>query len=338
MAEAAAGPKLVISRTPMRVSFAGGGTDLEAFYGREYGAVLSTTIDKYVYVTVKRHSPLFGENYRLNYAETEHVHDLDDVRNDIARECLRLVPVEPPVYISTVGDIPAASGLGGSSSFAVGLLKALHALRGERVSPAQLVAEASTVEIDMLGHPIGKQDQSAAAYGGLNFIRFLPEGTISLEPLSPVQFDLPGLFGRLLMFWTGITRNSSTILEEQRKNTESRMDYLRTMRDQAEDLNRLLRNGLDVDAFGRMLDEGWALKRRLASTISDGTIDGWYETAKAAGAVGGKICGAGGGGFLLLVAPPDRHARIREAMNGLEEIDIGYEPMGTRLLFPSQEG
>ena len=171
-----------MTRTPLRVSFAGGGTDLAAFYEREHGAVLSTAIDKYIYVTVKRHGDVFNERIRLNYYKSEQVQTIEEIENNIARECLRFLEIQPPIYISTVGDLPVASGLGGSSSFAVGLLNALHAYRGERVSAGQLAEEASYIEIDILKEPIGKQDQYAAAFGGLNFFCFKPGGSVTVEP------------------------------------------------------------------------------------------------------------------------------------------------------------
>ncbi len=322
---------------PLRVSFAGGGTDLADFYLREDGVVVNTAINKYVYVTIKRHGHIFREHYRLNYAETENVGDLEEIKNDIARECLRLVPVEPPLYISTVGDVPAESGLGSSSSFAVALLKGLHAMRGERSCPSQLVEEAVHVEIDVLGRPIGKQDHAAAAYGGLNCFRFLTNGSTSLEPHSPVRMDLEALFDHIQMFWTGISRDSASVLTEQKQNTEAKMEYLRAMRDQAEELNGLIRGELNIEVFGRLLDEGWRLKRELASAISNPKIDTWYERAREAGAVGGKLCGAGGGGFLLFVASPSRHDDIRRALGDLHEIFVRYEPGGARMLVPSSE-
>ena len=326
-------PNLVITRTPMRISFAGGGTDLPEFYKVEKGAVLSTAIDKYVYVTVKRHGTLHNETYRLNYAETEHAQELDDVKNEIARECLRLVPVEAPLYISTVGDVPASSGLGSSSSFSVGLLNALHALRGEAVSPAQLLDEAVTVEIDMLGHPIGKQDQAAAAYGGFNCFRFDTDGTVQLEPHSPLQTNFANLFDHFQMFWTGISRDSASVLEEQKRNTPGQMDHLRQMCDQAEQLNKRVRKDLNIESFGQTLDQGWQLKRSLASNITNNTIDAWYQAALDAGAIGGKICGAGGGGFLLFVTPLEHHENVRRALSDLKELPLNYEPRGSvRLL------
>ena len=326
-------PSLVITRTPMRISFAGGGTDLPDFFQRETGVVLSTAVDKHVYVTVKRHGELFGEAYRLNYAEAENVQSLDDVKNEIARECLRLVRVDTPLYISTVGDVPASTGLGSSSSFAVGLLNALHAIRGEEVSPAQLLDEAVRVEVDVLKHPIGKQDQAAAAYGGFNCFRFATNGTVQLEPHSPLQMNFKNLFDHLQLFWTGICRDSASVLKEQKSNTAERMESLRRMCGLAEQLNSQVRNDLDIRKFGQALDEGWHLKRSLASTISTSVIDAWYQKACNAGAFGGKICGAGGGGFLLFVTPPTHHGAVRHALSDLQELPFKYEPQGSlRLL------
>ena len=326
-------PRLVITRTPMRISFAGGGTDLPDFYKNESGVVLSTAINKYVYVTVKRHGELFNEAYRLNYAEAENVQSLDAVKNEIARECLRLVSVETPLYISTVGDVPASTGLGSSSSFAVGLLNALHAIRGEEVSPAQLLDEAVRVEVDVLKRPIGMQDQAAAAYGGFNCFRFATNGTVQLEPHSPLQMNFTNLFDQLQLFWTGISRDSASVLKEQKKNTADRMENLRRMCGLAEYLSNQVRDELDIENFGRVLDEGWRLKRSLASTITNNTIDAWYQKARDAGAIGGKICGAGGGGFLLFVSPPKHQDAVRRALSDLQELPFDYEPQGSlRLL------
>lgn len=327
-------PGLVVTRTPLRVSFAGGGTDLPDFYERDYGAVLSTTIDQYLYVTVKRHGELFGEGFRLNYSQTEHAATLDEVKNNIARECLRLLAIEPPVYISTVADLPEFSGLGSSSSFAVGLLNALHAYRGERVSAGQLAEEASHVEIDMLKRPIGKQDHYAAAFGGLNYFRFMADGRVAVEPQQHAPESLHRLFDHLSMFWTGIRRDATTVLTEQQLNTEEKRDILERMRDYARELQLLMRNGFDPLEFGRVLDRTWQLKRQVASTISNEQIDVWYERAKSAGAVGGKICGAGGGGFLLLVTPQERRGVVQQALRDMTEIAIRYEAQGSRVLLP----
>src|SRR5437870_6014622 len=227
---------LVVTRTPLRVSFAGGGTDLSDFYEHGHGTVFSTTIDKYIYVTVKRHGPVFDEQIRLNYSKSEQVNRIDEIENDIARECLRFLEIEPPIYVSTVGDLPASTGLGGSSSFAVGLLNALHAYRGERVSAGQLAEEASYIEIDVLKQPIGKQDQYAAAFGGLNCFSFKPGGGVIVEPQRLVNGALITLLEQFLTFWTGHQRDASSVLTEQKANTAQKMQSLMKMRDQVYEL------------------------------------------------------------------------------------------------------
>ncbi len=330
-------PHLVITRTPLRVSFAGGGTDLPGFYTQEAGAVLSTTIDKYLYVTVKRHGTLFDEGFRLNYSQTETVQRLDEVKNHIARECLRFLRVEPPVYISTIADLPEFSGLGSSSSFAVGLLNALHAFRGERISAGQLAEEASHIEIAVLKRPVGKQDHYAAAFGGLNLFSFLPDGGVKVEAMQTADGTLERLFDNVLMLWTGIQRDAGTVLREQNDRLDATRGLLQEMRGHAEQLQRLLRNGFEPSAFGRIMDETWQLKRRLASTITTEQIDDWYERAKQAGAIGGKICGAGGGGFLLLIAPPERREAVLNTVQDMTEISIRYEAQGSRVLLPYVE-
>jgi D-glycero-alpha-D-manno-heptose-7-phosphate kinase len=328
-------PRIVVTRTPLRVSFAGGGTDLADFYEQDYGAVFSAAIDKYIFVTVKRHSELFNEPIRINYSATEQVDTIDEIQNNIARECLRLLKVDPPIYISTVGDLPASTGLAGSSSFAVGLLHALHAYRGERVSPGQLAEEATHIEIDVLKEPIGKQDQYAAAFGGLNFFRFNPGGGVTIEPVRVDLTFLSQLFDHVLMFWTGIQRNASSVLTEQRRNIPDKMAFLKKMRDHAGQLQQLAAKGnFDPGAFGEILDESWRLKRQLASSISSPKIDEFYELARRAGAEGGKLCGAGNGGFLLFLVRAEKQRAVRQALSQLLEVPIRYEVHGSRVLLP----
>jgi D-glycero-alpha-D-manno-heptose-7-phosphate kinase len=329
-------PGLVVTRTPLRVSFAGGGTDLEEFYSRESGAVFSTAISRYVYVSVKRHGPVFDEQVRVTYSTSEMVGSVDAIQNDIARECLRFLGVEPPIYISTIGDLPDSSGLGGSSSFTVGLLNALHAYGGERVTAGQLAEEASHIEIDVLGQPIGKQDQYAAAFGGLNLFTFKPDGGVTVEPQRLANGAVAGLFERIMMFWTGHQRRTEAVLGEQKANTANKFDSLVRMRDQAHELQAKTCNGhIDTIGLGQVLDEGWQLKRGLASTITNPQIDDWYELATKAGARGGKILGAGGGGFLLFVVEPDRQDAVRSALSSLKEVPVWYEVHGSRVLFPA---
>jgi D-glycero-alpha-D-manno-heptose-7-phosphate kinase len=331
-------PGLVVTRTPLRVSLAGGGTDLPSFYEREYGAVLSTAIANYIYVTVKPHSPLFNEPVRVNYSKSEEVNRIDEIENDIARECLTFMEIEPPIYISTVGDHPASTGLGSSSAFAVGLLNALHAYRGERVTAGELAEEASHVEIDRLGRPIGKQDQYAAAFGGVNYFRFNPGGGVTVEPLSPKKDDLQNLFDHMMMFWTGHQRDAGAVLAEQRANTDRKLANLVRMREHAQELQGILCDGpVEPQHVGRLLHDGWQLKRELASTITNDQIDGWYERAIEAGADGGKLCGAGGGGCIVFIVVPERQDRVREALGDLIEVPISYEVHGSRVLLPPGE-
>ena len=321
-----------MTRTPLRISFAGGGTDFPAFYERESGAVFSTTINKYIYVTVKQHSELFDERIRLNYSENELVDWIDEIENAIARECLRLLEVDTRIYISTVTDIPGSSGLGSSGSFAVGLLKALYAYRGTHVSAGHLAEEAAYVEMEVLKRPVGKQDQYAAAFGGLNCLNFNPHGGVTVEPQQLPKGGLDDLFDCILLFWTGLTRDSSSILSEQNSNTARNMEHLLTMRDHACQLQVLMHDGFDPLAFGRVLDETWQLKRELANGITNSQIDIWYRRAKEAGALGGKVCGAGGGGFLLFIVPLECQDSVRRALGNLIEIPITYETQGSHLL------
>ncbi len=326
-------PRAVTTITPQRVGFAGGGTDLPAFYRQHGGAVLSSAIDKYIYVTVKRHSPLFNENYRLSYSKTEHVNSLDEIENDIARECLRLVDVEPPLFIATASDLPVSSGLGSSSSFAVGLLYALHTLRGEDVSAGQLAEEACHVELNVLGHPIGKQDQYAAAFGGLNYISFQQDDRVHLDSVWLPGNGSDGLFQNIMLFWTGIQRDANAVLREQNENIKHTGETLIRMREMAAQCRDLLLNDPeDIKQFGELLDAGWKAKRSLADTIASSETDRLYDLARKGGAVGGKIAGAGGGGFLLLLVLPENHDQVRAALSGMMDVPVAYEPRGARLL------
>lgn len=328
-------PRIVVTRTPMRVSFAGGGTDLPDFYEHEEGAVLSATVDRYVYVTVKQHSEIFNEPIRLNYSRTEQVNTTAEVENNIARECLRFLDIGPPIYISTVADMPASTGMGGSSAFAVGLLNALHAFRGELVTAGQLAEEACHIEIEVLKEPIGKQDQYAAAFGGMNLLRFARGGRVMVEPRPLVNGSAAYLFSNIMMFWTGHQRPAASILVEQKRNMPSTMAVLRRMRDDACKLFSLcLGPNVDLEQLGKSLQRGWDLKRSLASKISTSDIDDYYEAAIRAGAEGGKLCGAGGGGFLMFVVKPQNRKNVREVLGALPLVHVGYEVHGSRVLYP----
>ena len=332
---------LIVTRAPFRVSFAGGGTDLPSFYESGYGAVLSTTIDKYVYIMINRRNPLYGAGIddplqyriRLSYSSTENVQRSADLGHPIVREALSLLGLEEPMDIATMADVPAGTGLGSSGTFGVALLHALHLFKGEDVSRGQLAEEAAHIEINVLGRPVGKQDHYAAACGGLNMIQFLADGSVNIRPLARPELVQQKLFPSLMLLYTGVTRNAATVLSEQQANIERRQDDLLTMRDHAQQLEQLMDDGFHLQRFGEVLHETWMRKRKLAATISNSEIDHWYDRAIQAGALGGKICGAGGGGFLLLIVESDRRAAVREALSDLPEMSIGYEPQGSQAMF-----
>jgi D-glycero-alpha-D-manno-heptose-7-phosphate kinase len=326
---------IVTTRTPLRISFFGGGTDFPDYYRRDYGAVVSTTIDKYVYVTVKPHGPLFDEAFRLNYFKAEHVTAVEEIENDIAREAIRFCNMNRRLYISTVADVPAGSGLGSSSSFAVGLLHAFHTMKGQRITPAELAGSACRIEIDLIGKPIGKQDQYASAYGGLNYIRFNANDRVSITPLSLSEKNVGLLFLNLLLFWTGISRSADDILADQKQRIANNMRLLDATREIADRACELLHEPvLSIPLFGELLHEAWTVKQHLSPRIAEDRISTWYRRGLEAGAHGGKLCGAGGGGFLLFCAPPERHAAVKASLPELQPVEFSYDPLGTRILFP----
>ena len=327
-------PRAVTTITPQRISFVGGGTDLPPFYKDHDGGVISSAIDQYVYVTVKRHSPLFQEAYRLSYSKTEHAHKLDDIQNSIARECLRLVHVEPPLYIATAADLPASSGLGSSSSFSVGLLHALHILKGERVSPGQLAEEACEVEINILGNPIGKQDQYAAAFGGLNHIIFKKNGRVEIDHLVLQDNLVDKIFENSLLIWSGIQRDASNILSKQNKNLEKKLTGYNSLIDDSRNCKKMfLHPPKDfLKQFGELLEKTWQTKKSLEESISSTEIDEIHLQMKLLGGYGGKLSGAGGGGFLYEIVPKEIHPMVLNLYGSSKTLKVSYEPLGSRLL------
>ena len=327
-------PKAVTTITPQRLSFFGGGTDLPAYYENYEGEVISTAIDKYIYVTAKQHSPLFQESYRLSYSKTEHINSIDDIENDIARECIRLVDVEPPIYIATAADLPASSGLGSSSSFAVGLLNALHLLKGERVAAAQLAEEACQVEIEILGNPIGKQDQYAAAFGGLNHFSFKKNGRVEIDHLVLIDNLIDTIFKNSLLIWTGIQRDASTVLKKQNNNLGDKFwSYHQLIHDVKRFKEIILNRPVDfLDQFGTLLDSSWSIKKSLEESISSSQIDKMHQEIRSMGSLGGKLSGAGGGGFFFEIIPHEKHEKILNSYGKNRVLKVGYEPQGSRVL------
>jgi len=324
---------MIITRTPLRVSFAGGGTDLSAFYSRERGAVLSTAIDKYIYITVNRK---FDDRVRASYSITEMVDRASDLKHELIREALKFVGVEGGIEITSISDVPSrGTGLGSSSSYTVGLLNALYAFTGKLANAEKLATEACRIEIEICGKPIGKQDQYIAAYGGMQFIQFNPDGTVFIDPVPYEQGLRERLQQNLLMLYTGVTRSANDVLSEQSRNMEQNgtaMEGLLKMRNLADQLRDCLCSG-KLDGFGETLHAGWTLKKGLAKGISNPEIDAWYDVARCCGAIGGKLLGAGGGGFLLLYAHPEHHAGICHALPKLRPMSFRFEPQGSKIIF-----
>lgn len=322
----------VTTMTPLRVSFLGGGTDFPEFHRVDEGLVVSMAIQQFIYVTVKRHSPLFGERYRISYSETEHVNAVDEIRNEIVRACIELIGIEEPLFVATASDLPAQSGLGSSSSFAVGLLHALHLMTGEPVSAGQLAEEACEVEIGLLGKPIGKQDQYAAAFGGLNSFRFHTDGRVSIDPIT---LDRPTLavLDELVLLWTGMQRKAESILHEQNERTTQNHDALRALVGLSIEFKAQLISGeMTLKQFADLLTRSWHLKRGLASNVTSGELDDVFDTCLQAGALGGKLLGAGGGGFLLMCVPAqDREAFLRR-VGSLVAVPVRLQSQGSRVL------
>ncbi|MDP6040908.1 MAG: GHMP kinase [Candidatus Latescibacteria bacterium] len=321
---------MIITQTPLRISFAGGGTDFADFYLKESGRVLSTAIDKFIFVIVKER---FDDRIYVNYSQKEIVDSVDDLKHELVREAMKKTGVLEGVEITTLADIPSeGSGLGSSSSLTVGLLNALYAYRGEQVPAERLAQEACEIEIDLLDKPIGVQDQYIAAYGGLRMITFNQDGSADPERVEMSDMARRRFSNNLMLFFTARTRQSATILEEQKAGIADKNTVLKQMREQTLEGRGFLEAGR-IDAMGALLDRGWQLKKSLATRISDDELDGMYNCAREAGALGGKISGAGGGGFLLLYCPPDRQEAVHRALADYREMPFDLERDGSKVIF-----
>lgn len=320
---------MIVVQTPLRVSFAGGGTDFEDFYAEHGGAVLSAAIDKCVFVIVKER---FDDMIYVNYSKKEIVTSLDKLKHELVREAMRITGVTEGIEITTLADIPAeGTGLGSSSSVTVGLLQALYAYQGE-IAPAKTLAEeACHIEIDILGKPIGKQDQYIASYGNMRFITFSSSG-VEVKRFELSREDKRRLNDNLLLFYTGVTRESSQILSEQKANINGRVDVLSEMAKLAFEARDAILQG-EFDAFGEILHRGWELKKQMASKVSNSIIDDIYETARRAGAIGGKVTGAGGGGFILFYCPRDKQNEVGRALRGFKQTPFRFLQDGSKVIF-----
>jgi len=324
---------MIITQTPMRISFAGGGTDFPEFFVEHGGAVVSSAIDKFVYCIVKER---FDDKIYVNWTKKEIVDSVDQIEHELVREAMRKTGVTKGIEISFLSDIPAeGSGLGSSSSVTVGVLNALYQYIGETPTAERLAREACEIEIETLKKPIGVQDQYIAAYGGLRCFEFGPGSQVKTTPVKASRIALEDLDNMLMLFFTGKTRQASTILTEQKSNIADKVPVLRQMTQQALEVRRLLESD-DVERLGSSLHHAWESKRKLASGISSGEMDQIYARAINAGALGGKISGAGGGGFFLLCVPSDKRQAVRHALANLREMPFRLERGGTRIVLNMQ--
>ena len=324
---------MIITRAPFRVSFFGGGTDYPAWYMKNGGKVLATTIDKYCYISVRELPPFFDHKYRIVYSKIESVQKIDEIVHPSVKAVLNYHSCSQGLEIHHDGDLPARSGLGSSSSFTVGLVHALRTLEGKASSKNQLARDAIHIEQDLIGENVGSQDQISAAYGGLNTIEFHQNGTFDVAPVILSVRRRKVLSNHLMMFFTGLTRFASDIAESQIQNMHNKSKELGKMREMVDQAIDLLQDEQSsIEVFGELLDQNWSYKRSLSERVSTSEIDEIYAHAKKAGAIGGKLLGAGGGGFMLLFVPPDKQAAVREILNELIYVPFEFDDSGSRIM------
>jgi D-glycero-alpha-D-manno-heptose-7-phosphate kinase len=325
---------MIIVQTPLRVSFVGGGTDFKEYYMHHDGAVLSTAINKYVFVIVQRR---FDDTICVNYSKRESVNEVNDIEHDLVRETMKLTGVHSGVEITTLADVPSnGTGLGSSSSITVALLQALYAYQGITKNADTIAQEACKIEIETLGRPIGKQDQYIACYGNLRFIEFRSRNTVKIDKLELSTRDINRLFSNLQLFYTGMARDSNSILRHQKDNIGINIELLDELKELAFEAKDAL-SQREFDEFGKILHKNWEIKKNLANSITNANIDDMYSVALKAGAIGGKICGSGGGGFLLLYSKNGQQDDIRNSLR-LKELTFQFEPYGSKIIFDNNRG
>ncbi len=324
---------MIISRTPFRISFFGGGTDYPVWYEENGGAVLSTTINKYCYITTRYLPPFFDYNYRIRYTLREETQSISEIKHPSVRECLKFLGINNGIEMVHAADLPALSGIGSSSAFTVGFLNSLYALKGQMITKRQLALDAIHVEQDLIKENVGSQDQTAAAFGGFNKIDFGGKEKILVQPITINEEKLTLLQNHLMLFFTGFSRNASSIAGEQIKQTPSKDKELRIMRKMVDEAIDILNGNPErIQDFGKLLHETWMLKRSLTRLISNSEIDNIYNTAIRAGALGGKLCGAGGGGFILFFVPPEKQDNVKKSLN-LLHVPFRFENLGSQIVF-----
>lgn len=328
---------MIISRTPFRVSFLGGGTDYPAWYTKHGGAVLATTINKYCYITCRHLPPFHEHRIRLVYSRIENCESIEEIAHPSVRETLRYLGMVRNFEIHHDADLPARCGMGSSSSFTVGLLNALRALQGRMTSRRDLMLESIHIEQDLVEETVGSQDQALAAYGGLNHISFQTNGEISVQPLTLPRERVADFNDHLMLFYTGIKRTASDVAKDYVSNIDTKKAQLRTLQQLVEEGMSVLSGGQDLSAFGDLLHEAWQVKRSLSDKTTNSEVDSVYDTARDAGAVGGKLTGAGGGGFMLLCVPPDRHASVKKALADRIHVPFQFDVSGSQIIFYDPE-
>jgi D-glycero-alpha-D-manno-heptose-7-phosphate kinase len=333
---------MIISRTPFRISFFGGGTDYPAWFRERGGAVLATTIDKYCYISVRHLPPFFAHRHRLVYSMVESVATVADIQHPAVRAVLQWheadARLEHGLEIHHDGDVPARSGVGSSSSFTVGLINALKALDGRLISKEELARDAIYIEQCVIREPVGSQDQISAAFGGFNRIEFIPDGTFDLQPIILPPPRNTELQQHLLLFFSGVSRFSAEVAETKIANMKNRVAELTAMHQMVDQGIDILRSDAPISEFGELLHEAWMMKRKLSDRVSSQQIDDIYDTARRAGAIGGKVLGAGGGGFLVFFVPPDQQGCVRHALEGLVHVPFKFETAGSRIVLYQPNG
>ncbi len=328
---------MIISRTPYRISFFGGGTDYPDWYLKHGGTVLSTAIDKYCYITCRYLPPFFEHKSRFVYSKIESCTNIDEIQHPAIREVLRYQKIERGVEVHHDGDLPARSGMGSSSSFTVGLLNALYALKGYMPTKHQLMMESIHIEQQMIKETVGSQDQATAAYGGFNHIQFFQNGEISVRPVIMSSVRLNEFNSHLMLFYTGIKRTAADVANSYVSDIESKKRQLRIMKDLVDESMALLNSNCELSGFGELLHEAWQAKRSLSPCVTNNDVDYLYESARKAGATGGKITGAGGGGFMLLFVPPERQESVRLALNKLIHVPFSFDYSGSQIVYFQHE-
>lgn len=324
---------MIISQTPFRISLFGGGTDYPTWVQEHGGAVISTTINKYAYITCRQLPPFFEHRHRVVYSRIETVKSIADIEHPAVRAIFQEMGVREGLEVHYDGDLPARSGIGSSSSFSVGLLNALHALRGQMISKQKLAELAIHIEQNVIGEAVGSQDQVAAAFGGMNRIDFMRDGSFTVRPMIMPLNRREDLKSHLMLFFTGFSRIAATVAKSQIANFTRKADHLHAMRAMVDEAQTILQNpSADLQEIGKLLHEGWQLKRDLASNVSNSAIDEIYETGLRHGASGGKIIGAGGGGFILFFVQPEKQEELRQALTGLLEVDFKFETEGSQII------